>query len=199
MLGSLVLSEGRITSPDPATCAFLERSTGETATLDPGRYDGFVLVGLSLHVRSPERQQWLDDRLSDAVQVAVLRQRFALTTMGHVLGLLRQTTNRPVWLIPTPLPRPPWEEEPPPLPTGVTRYTRALANLKSALETATTHVLGQPADTILHDRWTSSEYGEGARNIQPDGQGAQDRTHMNAAFGQRLWDMLVAEGGLVRG
>jgi hypothetical protein len=195
LLKTLVLENGRIGSPDRAVRAILAGVSGGADTLDPRAWDGFVLVGLALHVIPPVQADRLDGRLSAAVQQATLRARFARTAMAHVLGLLRQVTDRPAWLLPTPLPRPPAPGAAKPLPPDVAGHAAGLTRLRQALETGPTRLLGQPPDTILHDRWTRPDYGERAIGLMPDETGSfvkppEDRTHMNAAFGRRLWAML---------
>jgi hypothetical protein len=199
LLKTLILENGHIRSPDPTVRAILTGVSGGTDTLDPRAWDGFALVGLALHVLPPRPADRLDGRLSAAVQQATLHARFGRTAMAHVLGLLRQVTDRPVWLLPTPLPRPPAPGAATPLPPDVAGHAACLPRLRQVLEDGTTRLLAQPPDTILHDRWTRPAYGNRAVGLMPDETGSivkppEDRTHMNAAFGRRLWDMLEAAG-----
>jgi hypothetical protein len=197
-LRSLVWDGARLASPQPRVMAQLARTSGTDGAIRPAEWDGFLLVGLRFGLGPPERADWPDRRLSGAVRRALRQQALADSTLGAVLALIRRHGNGPVWILPDPLPRP-GDGPPLTLPAQVQTTAEALADTRALLDDAMTRVLAQPPDTILHDRWTRPDYGEGAIGLAPDGKGGygkppEDRTHMNAAFGRRLWAMLEAAG-----
>lgn len=208
-LDTLAWIDGRIASPQKRVADMLRIVTGGEPVLNPGDWDAFVLVGLSLNVRPYRANHWLDRRLSAALRRASVQDSFAITTMAHVRALLRSDSSagkdRPMLILPNPLarqPQPGGVPLPEPGPQAQS-HAEALADLRAVLEDADTRVLAQPEDTILHDRWTRPEFGEGAVGLatNPNGsntKGPDDRTHMNAAFGARLWQVLLADPAFSR-
>lgn len=205
-LDTLAWMDGSILSSEQRVADMLAVVTGGAPVLNPADWDGFVLAGLSMNVRPHRTADWLDRRLSAALRHAVLRERFATTTMAHVLRLLRRGSAAPVWLMPNPRPRPPQEAEAP-APPSAQSHAEALADLRQALEGTVpggpVHVVGQPEDTLLEGRWTQPHFGEGAMKLiaRADGsqtQDSEDRTHMNPAFGARMWQVLLADPAFSR-
>lgn len=195
-LNTLEWTGDRLASPVRRVSAMLAMTTGGEASLDPVAWDGFVLVGLGFAPRPFNPARWPDQRLSRAVRLELQRGRLDGSTMGHVLRLLRERSDKPVWLVPNPLARPSDEAEP--VPAHAQDHAGAMADLRDAVANSATQIVGQPAETLLEDRWTRPEFGEGAIGlaVNKDGdttKGAEDRTHMNPAFGKLVWQALLAE------
>lgn len=195
-------ADGRLGVADPAHRRLLAQVTGGDPLLDPLAWDGFVLVGLAVNLRQADPALWPDRRLSSALRAALVRARFAPTTMAHVLGLLRARTACPVWLVPQPAARRRPDEAAPVLPPHAPTHAEALADFRLALEDGATRLVAQPEDTLQDGFWTDARYGEGAVGLATAtgarAKDAGDHGHMNAAFGRRLWDLVLADPAFSR-
>jgi hypothetical protein len=154
--------------------------TGGAESIDTTQFDGFGLCGLSLLF--PQ----LDRRLSSAVRGAVLRQMFEQSIAAHILGLLRQVTDRPVLVTGVPL----TSAENPDLGDDETLadYGDMIGDIEALVAAAGGRFLPQPAVTREGRFGTRPLYSKGSVRMDL-GAGLEehpdtDHKHMNAAFGE---------------
>lgn len=172
----------RLVAADPDLAKRVGFTSGGITAVEPGVYDAVLLAGLNFGLGAG-----LAPGYSRAVQESALRDRFSATLCGQICGLVRSAAPQtPVHVMPTPLRRRAGE--------GGARMQHPYAdrlNLARSALLATLgggSVVGQPPATIIEETWTDDVYGEGATGLDQGrgfrSKGAEDTSHMNAAFGE---------------
>jgi hypothetical protein len=188
--------EGGLRARKPEVSAQLRLTSGGLDHIDPELYDAFWIHALGFrHLSWPEPTGAHYSRaFLLALTVAIARASQAF----RIHALIRQFTPKPIFLSANPMHSEtvaPLEEAAVPEPPSTADLEPILQGL---LDEAST-LLFQPAETITRRYYTSREYSDGSArlHVRSDSGGdthpAEDFAHMNARYGERVWQQVLAQ------
>lgn len=184
---ALRVSGGRLHADTDDLREALRGTSGGLDRIDPERYDLFVLMGLEFepplgclgpqHVTRAVTEQTLRDQLSASLAFATLEK-------------LRQITDRPVWLLHTPLP----DEARGPRSSEALTYDRFLELANEVCRPTDATVVPQPEETRVGDFLSASVFSAAPVRLE-HATGAplvvdEDACHKNEAFGRAVLEDL---------
>ncbi|SLN13978.1 hypothetical protein PSA7680_00284 [Pseudoruegeria aquimaris] len=199
------IEAGRLVPTDDVVERNFRSSAGQDA-VPLSDFDGFVLIGSTLGLRSLVALSALHARFGEGADTRFLASRAAIdaachdllfhSACGHVARLLVSTTDKPVWMVDRPQPSEELLASDHPqaaayrdMASGEARdrLEAMLQRWRASAEAEGMRTLAQPAETLVDGWLTRQEFATGAKGI--DGRkayDAEDHFHMNARYGAEL-------------
>ncbi len=166
----------------------LKITSGGADRFDPALFDQILLVGLGFNLPP------VDNRLSQAVKAAILRNCVESSVAWKLSGMVRSISAAPVLVGHTPLRAPDVTASLEPILQNCVAYDDIIAQVQMLWDRLDVQVVHQPETTRYRDVLTKRSFSRGSRGLRGTGMehGDTDRSHMNNDYGAIYWQHLRA-------
>jgi hypothetical protein len=200
----LQVSDGMLKPDSDQLAARLKKVSGGPSIVDPSQYDTFVVCGLRFGMNQAltlARTHWAESHKPDADRTPISDSCFMDAVEGslrdtpafEMIRRLKQITDKPVAVFPTPLPSEGALKSTSPKHAGYIGATRRgddtviAAQYKAvaeAMEDDALRIVLQPKNTLYSPLLTKDEMSRGGIGLSRESN--DDLGHMNAAYGAAM-------------